>query len=106
MSSVSASSSVQPCFENAVHRAHEPGAVRAVLAMDEERAVLGLLQHAHDFDDVFVIDAPGQDFDALGAQRRALHFVFVVVEVRRLMIVRMPSFSRFFMPSAVGCSLR
>jgi len=28
------------------------------------------------------------------------------LNARRLMIVRMPSLSRFFMPSAVGCSLR
>jgi len=67
-------------LENAVHRRHQAGAVCAVLAVNEERTILGLLQHAHDFDDVFVIDAPGQDLHALGAQRGALHFVLVIVE--------------------------
>ena len=55
-------------FEDAIHRAHQPGAVRAVLAVDQERPVLRVSQHAHHVDDVIVVDAPGEDLDALGAQ--------------------------------------
>jgi len=55
-------------LEDAIHRAHEAGAIRAVLAVDEERPVLRVPQHPHHFDDVIVIDTPGENLRTLRAQ--------------------------------------